>query len=1320
MANGKLSQQLQTSRSSQQGLSSNRVSRTDRLKVQAQQRREREKFEALKAEARRIQEEQFKDKTVKENYFEYRPSKYSEKQWASMRSDSKEAILRQYSRGRGLDYYANKGDLIKTQKTRDKTVKFTFEGGENNYVDIYGNLSPEIKQFFASPDELRAEKATRIEDTTMKLQERKTFADQKIAKAEAEYKKDLEWSRNKNWRNSDERRAYERRIDDEKEEEVARWRGYKEGIGKGLGELSRGKDLDFGDIINYADDLGRYEEDREKAKNKNREIQRKEQKKIEDAVKEVETGGGRFERITEYKNGVAQGQKVYAVVGGKYTLLSQQKANTNLSSLGKPSELGKANVSQSYNLGGKKITFKGIEKLYTSPKGELVTVFGSLGTKESDVLASQDAALKAAEREREKKASAYLASQGFETKAVNQPQKTSTFGKIVDYAKTLYAITPFGTSLKMPDSYLEKRKPISFSGSPVGIGISGVNIYSLDPSTAYEGVKAQRRKTEEAKLQSELVGELGDLTEKAPEEIQYEVQQRGLNILKGRGLDTTFDEKTGLIKFTSPALKPSKTYNFFSEGEFQKEKQDYLDAGGKVYFTRTIPETPERKGEISLPYQTRGTAIYDQKTGNLKAGKTPYTIPAIPARTVEYTPVDLKIAGNRGRIVATKAAEIFLIGKGVGLVLGGITKGGSAVYSGLGGGLKVTDATLRAGRVTATVQQTAGLGKIGSGLKIAGTGALFVGGAGLYTAGKIQQKKAYEEQYGDIGKEVFKYETIGELVGIGALIGEGVYKRNQAKKLQQRIAQENYLRQQKAERLRNIKLYGQNSRYAQVSYKGAGSGRISGRKLSEKQVTEFANLYAEATGTSKAKATTIIKESGLYKQTLKVGSPAGFKPYQTDKFALVTSTKSSAGSKEIAFEFTKRGSRVSNVVIKATSGKGKYALTSVFEKARYSPLQPDKNLRLQQTVISKVVKGKSVQVADGYNIKAFKVENRLVKYLPYGKERLATGEALRVGLPKYSQTDLAKIFIRAGKSARTSPLPITNIRLETPAFRNIGNGIKISKEGYYDFAQAGRGGRQVAIKNILKDINFRNLETALRGSRTKTPLSVTFGSEVTQSTKGATTKGFSSKAATSAVTKAAGLKASQLTVKNVAISPTVQADLKIRVTTKLLSGTATATAPASRTAVTAAIAGALGLRSRQQLRTELKSKQVTQQAQTQQTQQRQQQQQQQRQRSASQSIQTFSEPTINIRDILPNITRPPRPARPARPAAFAFGNLDYLEKKLRQKRAAKGKQQAFLLPDFATRILGLEPQKVGSTKEALREIRKIKTGLELRRGLIVQ
>src|SRR5690606_22646710 len=97
---------------------------------------------------------------------------------------------------------------------------------------------------------------------------------------------------------------------------------------------------------------------REKARNKNREIQRKEQKRIDEAIKEVETGGGRFERITEYKNDVAQGQKIYAVVGGKYTLLSEAKADKNLSKIAKPSELGKAEITQSYNVGGKTLTFK--------------------------------------------------------------------------------------------------------------------------------------------------------------------------------------------------------------------------------------------------------------------------------------------------------------------------------------------------------------------------------------------------------------------------------------------------------------------------------------------------------------------------------------------------------------------------------------------------------------------------------------------------------------------------------------------------------------------------------------------------------------------------------------------------------------------------------------------------------------------------------------------------------------------------------------------------------------------------------------------------
>lgn len=1200
-------------------------------------------------------------------------------------------------------------DELQKRAKQVQQEKFSNLRSVEDYETQYNQLDPELVPFFATPQQVQADKDKRIEDNKILVNNRLSYADVQIAKLEQEYKDDVEYYRRKRSeaksdKDRDRYREQERRAEDDYDEERKYWLGYKKGLKEGLGKLNSGKDLSFSDIENYADDLGDYEERREEAKNRQQKAEREQRKKIDEAIKEAQLEGGRFERVTESKNGVVQGQKIYAISpSGKYTLISQAKPTANLSKIAQPSQLGKAKVSQVYSVGNVKLTFSGTEQLYTTKSGQLATAFGELGRSEADVLNSQRIADEQAKKQREQEAAAFLGEQGFEQKVSAPAKDERTIAqKGFDYIKALYGTTIFGTSLKMPDEYLEKRKPVSFFGiGNSAVGVGGTTIYGLDFKTSLEGVEAERRKKKEAEEQAELIGELGLLTEQAPEEIQYEVQQKGIDILGQRGVEATFDDKTGLIKFTSGALKPSKSYNIY---EYEKAKAFDERNLDKPYVFKF--DTPERKENISLPFQTRGTAIYDPSTKSYKAPTTEVTIPA------KSTTISPATVGVGLRIAGTKALEFYLVGKGIGAVAGGIGKGAKGLYSGLGGGLRITDATVRGGTVYASVTQSTIVGgRTAQILKATGTGALFVAGAGLYTAGKIQQKKQYEAAYGDVGADVFKYETIGELAGLGILLGESAYKSAQQRRINEEIARKNYERQLKAQRLRNIRDYGQYSQYAKVSYQGAGRGQ----KLTEAQAKELAKLYAEATGVSKAKATTLVKEGALYRQTLRVGSPAGFKPYVTDKYALVSSTKTASGSRELAFEFTKRGSRLQNIIIKTTTGKGRYALTSVFEKARYTPLQPDKNLRLQKTIISKIVKSRGTQIGS-QTIRGFDVENRLVQSYPYGKERLQVGEALKLGLPKYAEKDLAAIFKKAGVSARTSALPIKNLRIEQPFFRDVGGGLKVAREGQYQFIQAGKGGRQVALKNILRDIDFKQLETVLRANRRRTPLSVTFGSQVPtqQQTLSALTKGGSA-----AVSKSAGQQVAQTTVKNVAISPSVQADLKIRITEKLLTGVSTSSAQSQAPALTSALAGALGLRSKQQLKSELRAKQVTQQVQQLRVAQDTQQVQAQQSRQIAPNVPTFPDPTISIREIIPTTTTTTR-VPPTRPAAIVLPNIERLLRERRARKGEKGVDVDFLLPDFATRILGLSPEVVGSEKDALREIRRIKTGLELRRGLVIR
>lgn len=223
----KLGQQVQAQQEAQQ---QSRPTRSQRLAQQEEIKR----FEAIKQRAKEIQEERFKDKVVtyQENYSVYRPKKYSEKEWDRMRDETKQAILRQYERGRGLDYYAEKGELVKTTKTRNvsKTIPFTLDEGENSYEKLYGELSPDLKQFFTSPETLKQERTERIKGNITKADERIAMAKTRLVELDQKYRKEQEdlrdWWNRKSSKYRDDPRNREnykrnlRELEDDYEEDV--------------------------------------------------------------------------------------------------------------------------------------------------------------------------------------------------------------------------------------------------------------------------------------------------------------------------------------------------------------------------------------------------------------------------------------------------------------------------------------------------------------------------------------------------------------------------------------------------------------------------------------------------------------------------------------------------------------------------------------------------------------------------------------------------------------------------------------------------------------------------------------------------------------------------------------------------------------------------------------------------------------------------------------------------------------------------------------------------------------------------------------------
>jgi len=883
-------------------------------------------------------------------------------------------------------------------------------------------------------------------------------------------------------------------------------------------------------------------------------------------------------------------------------------------------------------------TFQGetTEKLYKTPSGKLTTPFGDLGVTEESVLKERDQRQKQYEKGQSIKAKKYL--QDFGKDFGGNEVERGILSKTYDALKTIYVASPFGVWSGVERKEDIKRKYIEFDPSFLKIG--GINILTMGGEDAYKLVTAEREERIKGEEQIKLINLLAEKTEDAPEDLQYFVQQEGMDLLKTKGITTK--EEEGKIIFFSKELEQKVSF-----------------AGSEI-----VKDQP-------LPVKISKGVLF----GGIKAG------------------------------------EFFIGGKGIGKVAGTLVKPIKYVFKGSKFAGSSTPAVLLRGTVK---------------------GGVVVGVGGLYTVGKVKQYGYYKDLYGEAGKEVFAVETAGELVGISALVRGSIVQRRQSIKLQQKQIKINYVKQQRAAELKNIRDFGQYTRRAKLSYKQVGKGK---QVLTDRQIKSLAKEYSKITEVSDIKKTVkMIKEQGIYKQTLAIKSNVpsyerllkyirtGKAPktttqyYETGRYGLFGTMKTPKASGEIAIDFTARGSRVSNVILKLTRSEGKFAVTNVFEKTRYSPKSPLKELRLKQIILTKITKVQQAKKGEAI-LKAFNLENRLLKTFPYGKERLTFKEAFKIGKLKYSEKDLLNYWKKVGRVGKISQFE--NIRVETPIYKDIYKDktlkILMKEEGAFLSGQAGRGKpflptKNIEIKNILKNLKTKKILIELEGSQFK----VKSGSQ--------TIAGSSTKNVGKAVEQILKSKSETKLIKQTEISKTITSFDKIRVVEKLSAIPKISTRQTSAQ-LSALLSGSVlkqkgrsklkqQLRQKQQLKQEsqlkdmlkqeLRLRQVTQQKQ------------QLRQKSISQlTSQLMGSPirTPTIAEIKtpisPKIVLPP----------FATGR-GKLKKLIKQKRPRKKKPDAiYYLPDFTSRAIGFDPIDIKSVEQAMKLLRKKQTGLEIRRGV---
>lgn len=257
MAQGSFSQQKQASSSQQQ---QGRITRTQRIAQEQQQKQAKYNFDMWSAEAERLRSEVFVDKVVQEKYVEYIPKKYLDRygnptrEWQRMSDKTRNSILN-YTRDR---------DKIRFERTRDVNDPFTFE----EYEQEYKKLDPNIQQFFVSPESITAEQERKKQVAKDTAQQKIIQWQSRLQEKKAQLEKYRTWWSNLSSRKRDQRREDFRERENDKERDVEEVEDKIRYLQNELGKIDQGYDVN--DLINYAEDKADYQRRKSEAKNKAR------------------------------------------------------------------------------------------------------------------------------------------------------------------------------------------------------------------------------------------------------------------------------------------------------------------------------------------------------------------------------------------------------------------------------------------------------------------------------------------------------------------------------------------------------------------------------------------------------------------------------------------------------------------------------------------------------------------------------------------------------------------------------------------------------------------------------------------------------------------------------------------------------------------------------------------------------------------------------------------------------------------------------------------------------------------------------------------
>ena len=289
-----------------------------------------------------------------------------------------------------LEEAKEKSEFERKQKIAEELQKTNFANIQDlkEYGEKYQQLDPEIKPFFSTPETVKQTQTERIDDNKLKVKEKLTFANEEIKRAteirDARYKKNQTTFDNSTSAGRQETKI-KQDLSAEKEFELraAYLRGYKEGLGKGLGELNQDKDISLSDIESHASQIGYFEKAKERASIEESDFQRSKAQEI----KELQEQGYKPFIIERSFKGKTEEAYLTFLKDGEFKQVATFQAPKQISTKGlQLSKLGRVEVERSLFFVGKEFKFKSRLQLYIDPSGRLKTRYGYIGKSEKEII----------------------------------------------------------------------------------------------------------------------------------------------------------------------------------------------------------------------------------------------------------------------------------------------------------------------------------------------------------------------------------------------------------------------------------------------------------------------------------------------------------------------------------------------------------------------------------------------------------------------------------------------------------------------------------------------------------------------------------------------------------------------------------------------------------------------------------------------------------------------------------------------------------------------------------------------------------------------